>query len=695
MNRIAQELMIFSKAMLSIHDTSDLLKFLNDDECSFLQVERINLVLNRDLSDKSVLYYVHENQVLHEVVRPQNAALYEHGYDDGLYALDGKNFAYYYPQCTEHPAYRNMHHYCRIPLNSVNHQIGAIEFINPQLDEIAEGDKQFRLMNSMLASFVAHVIEHELASNRNQQLSYELDSYHILVDVTNAVISRNSKETLLQSLLRCLNQHFSMCHLALIEYYHGHYIQYSTTLADPGKQYQCHFFSDDSIFHQAVTADDPIYLDRRILRSLSYHQNSLHCPEDVTQAIILPMTFRQSKVGFIVYMLHEAQQKQSPDIILLQQIAARVAMAMHSLSIYEAHTKALPKSEYITIEDQDDKHLIFDDIVSRSEAMNRVLDQVAMVADCDSTVLIQGETGTGKELIARAIHKMSRRSQKRMVKMNCAAVPEGLFESELFGHERGAFTGAVHQRVGRFEQAHQGTLFLDEIGDMPLALQPKLLRVLQESEIERVGKNTLIPVDVRIVVATNADLLSMVEEKTFRNDLYYRLNIFPIEIPSLRQRPEDIPLLVKHFTRLISKQMGKTITAITHETMRVLAEFSWPGNVRQLRNFIERSVILTRGDVLNVPLDELALPGVKSPKDGETVAMTKSFALDEPHREDSVIDRDTIIRALRESNGIVAGNRGAAKKLGLKRTTLLSRMQKMGISSKDYLAESLSEMPGN
>ncbi|ASA55439.1 sigma 54-interacting transcriptional regulator [Vibrio gazogenes] len=690
MNRIAQELMNFSKAMLSIHDMSDLLKFLNDEECSFLQVERMNIILHRDVSDELLLYYVDsDQQVQHETFHPQEIGLYHQSYDDGVYELDRDGFAYYYPHFADHPAYRDIDHYCKMPLNTVSQQLGVIEFINPKLSHMADGEKQFRMVSSILVSFIAHVVEHELASNVAQQLSHERDNYHILVDVTNAVISQNSKETLLNSLLRCLKQHFAMHHLALIEPYQGHYIQYTSDLIQGDIHHHCHFFSDDSAFHNTKDPYSPVFIQGDDLRPLFFQKNAIEFAEDIEQLIVIPMVFRTNRVGYIAYMLHKNDQNVALDLDLLQQIAARVAMAMHSLSVHETHTKVLPKSEYISIESKDEKQRIFDDIISQSEAMNRVLDQVAMVADCDSTVLILGETGTGKELVARAIHKMSRRSQKRMVKMNCAAVPEGLFESELFGHERGAFTGAVHQRVGRFEQAHQGTLFLDEIGDMPLALQPKLLRVLQENEIERVGKNQLIQVDVRIVVATNADLLSMVQEKTFRNDLYYRLNIFPIEIPPLRQRPEDIPLLVKHFTRVIAKQMGKHITAITNETMRALTAFAWPGNVRQLRNFIERSVILTRGDVLNVPLDELVKLGLEVPK---AELQQQEHATDaQREKTDTIeINRDTVIQALKESNGIVAGARGAAAKLGLKRTTLLSRMQRMGISSKDYLPETES-----
>jgi len=682
MNETAKELMIFSKAMLSIKDTSDLLKFLNSEDCAFLQVERINIILKSVHSTESVLYYIDDNGLVqNDIFYDQESEISASAHEDGIYNLDGIGFYYSHAHLIEHSAYNNIQHYCRVPLKTVNQPLGVIEFINPQVDELEDGEKQFRLQNSMIVSFVTHVLDHELASSQTRQLSSERDNYHILVDVTNAVISQSNKEQLLNSLLQCLHQHLSVDDLALIEINQGHYIQDISRLYDGNVYHKSHLFTDNTAILPAVNDNQTVFLDHKQLNVLAMEDDVFQFADDIRQVIVVPLIFRNLKVGYIAYMLRDDTPSTSIDVDTLQQIAARVALAMHSVSMHEAHTKFIPKSDYVPIEDNYERHLIFDDIISQSESMNQVLDQVAMVADCDSTVMILGETGTGKELIARAVHKMSRRSKNRMVKMNCAAVPEGLFESELFGHERGAFTGAVSSRVGRFELANKGTLFLDEIGDMPLELQPKLLRALQENEIERVGKNQLISIDVRIVVATNADLLDMVQEKTFRSDLYYRLNIFPIEIPPLRKRPEDIPLLVKHFTREISHKMGKNIQAVSYSTMQALSAFSWPGNVRQLRNFIERSVILTRGDVLNVPIEQLIHLGLKTTEveqGKENVGLSTA---------DDIIDRVRIIKTLRECNGIVAGVRGAAHKLGLKRTTLLSRMQKMGISSKDYLPD--------
>lgn len=318
----------------------------------------------------------------------------------------------------------------------------------------------------------------------------------------------------------------------------------------------------------------------------------------------------------------------------------------------------------------------FGDIVGRSPSMSAVLKQVEIVAKNDCSVLILGETGTGKELIARAIHNLSDWRAQRMVKMNCAAMPTGLMESDLFGHEKGAFTGATAQRMGRFELADQGTLFLDEVGEIPLELQPKLLRILQEQEFERVGGNKLISVNVRVIAATNRNLQQMVNDKEFRSDLYYRLNVFPIVIPPRRERPdEDIPQRVKFLTSKIAKRMKRTIDSIPAETLRLLSRMPWPGNVRELENVIERAVLLTRGTVLDMQLPELNHPlpisvSIASP------AILQSLSLPSVSETDK---RERIIAILKETNGVVAGPRGAAIRLGLKRTTLLSRMKKMGI----------------
>jgi len=314
----------------------------------------------------------------------------------------------------------------------------------------------------------------------------------------------------------------------------------------------------------------------------------------------------------------------------------------------------------------------FERIIGNSAALESVLDQVEQVAPTDSTVLIEGETGTGKELIAHAIHNASQRCGRAFIKLNCAAIPLDLLESELFGHEKGAFTGAIAQKIGRFEMADRGTLFLDEVGDIPPALQPKLLRVLQEQEFERLGSGRTHKVDVRLVAATNRDLVKMVARGQFRSDLYYRLNVFPILLPALRERREDIPVLVTHFVKMFSRRMGKQVDSIAPETMAAFQWYSWPGNIRELQNLVERSVILSRDGVLPNPLHkkqtELITPSLHRAR-----TFHSSMTL-----EDS--DRALIVEMLEQVGWVVGGPRGAAAKLGLKRTTLLAKMRRLGIS---------------
>ncbi len=312
----------------------------------------------------------------------------------------------------------------------------------------------------------------------------------------------------------------------------------------------------------------------------------------------------------------------------------------------------------------------FEDIIGESPSLRKVLKQAETVAATDVTVLILGETGTGKDLVARAIHQLSPRRGRTLVKLNCAAIPTGLLESELFGHEKGAFTGAISQKIGRLELAHQGTLFLDEIGDLPPELQPKILRALQEKEFERLGGTRTIPVDIRLVAATNRNLEKMVADREFRSDLYYRLRVFPVTIPALRERREDIPLLVRYFVTKHARRLDRQIESVPADVMRALTKWDWPGNIRELENFIERAVILTKGPALRVPLAELDLPPEAPSNDDATLETS---------------EREHILRVLRETKGVIAGAHGAAARLGLKRTTLNSKLKKLGIERSDYI----------
>jgi formate hydrogenlyase transcriptional activator len=387
----------------------------------------------------------------------------------------------------------------------------------------------------------------------------------------------------------------------------------------------------------------------------------------------LPLRHAGEILGILNLATRKDLDSAKQDLGFLQQLANLIAVALNNALLYGqlSESREKLKHEKKTIEDQIRSEFNELEIIGSSAGLRNVLGQVETVAPTDSTVLVLGETGTGKELIARAIHNLSGRRDQAFIKVDCAAIPGALMESELFGHEKGAFTGAIAQKIGRFEIADKGTLFLDEIGDVPLELQPKLLRVLQDQTFERVGGNRTRHLDVRIVAATNRDLARMVEKGEFRDDLYYRLKVFPILIPPLRERAEDIPLLVKHYVDKYARRMKKRVTGIPPDAMDVFSRYPWPGNVRELQNFIERAVILTSGNVLQAPLAELK-QAIRE-MHGRGGKSTGSLTMEE-------IERESILQALRESKWVVGGPHGAAARLGMKRTTLASRMEKLGVS---------------
>jgi formate hydrogenlyase transcriptional activator len=393
--------------------------------------------------------------------------------------------------------------------------------------------------------------------------------------------------------------------------------------------------------------------------------------EALESGCALPLISRGRTVGVLTLASRVENSFSPEDVDFLVRAAGQVAIAIENGLAYReiAELKDKLAQEKLYLEDEIRGEIDFEGIVGQSSALRHVLNLVETVAPSDSTVLLLGETGTGKELIARAIHERSRRKERTLVKLNCAAIPTGLLESELFGHERGAFTGAISQKAGRLELADQGTLFLDEVGDIPIEIQPKLLRALQEREFERLGSSRTQKVDVRLVAATNRDLEQMMENREFRSDLYYRLNVFPIRIPPLRERPEDIPLLVRYFAQKYSRRMQKQIESIPAAAMRKLSTWHWPGNIRELENFIERSVILSPGTALQAPIAELGNNGRIAP-----VASA---------RESN--ERDEIVRVLKVTSGRVAGPNGAAARMDIKRTTLISRMKKLGIDPRQVL----------
>jgi len=402
-------------------------------------------------------------------------------------------------------------------------------------------------------------------------------------------------------------------------------------------------------------------------------------PWELETACVLPLLSRNRPLGVLVLGKRGKDVYRKEDVDFLAQVANQIAIAVDNALSYRQVSELTDKlaQEKLYLEDEIRADAYFEEIVGKSAELRRVLKLVETVAPTDSTVLIHGETGTGKELIARAIHNLSPRRSRTFVKLNCAAIPTGLLESELFGHEKGAFTGAVVQRIGRLELANNGTLFLDEVGDIPLELQPKLLRVLQEREFERLGSTRTLSTNVRLIAATNRDLAAMVQDQQFRPDLFFRLNVFPVRVPALRERREDIPLLVRHFAGEFSRRMNKAIETISSETMDALCQYHWAGNIRELQNVIERAVILSPGPALVVPLAAMQLNLTPTP--AGTDASARSTRRRPVRSILADVDRDQIIQALKEADGRVGGPNGAASRLGLKRTTFITRMNKLGI----------------
>jgi formate hydrogenlyase transcriptional activator len=428
---------------------------------------------------------------------------------------------------------------------------------------------------------------------------------------------------------------------------------------------------DGSIAGTAFRSRQPLILNHAAMEEFNSPTSRLFLAEGVRSTICVPLITHDRVLGTLTLASLRDAAFQQGDVDLLVQVAGQVAIALENALAFQqiAELKNQLAQEKLYLEDEIRSEMHFDEIVGDSPLLRAVLKQVETVAPTDSTVLIQGENGTGKELIARAIHNLSHRREHTFVKVNCAAIPIGLLESELFGHERGAFTGAIAQKSGRFELAHRGTLFLDEVGDIPIELQPKLLHVLQEKAFERLGSTRTIHVDVRVVAATNRDLAEMVAERTFRSDLYYRLRVFPLVVPPLRERQDDIPTLVRYFAQKYARRMNRTVETIPSETLDSLVRYSWPGNIRELENLIERAVIVSPGPVLRVPLSELKLPA--EPVAGDILTLEAA-------------ERQHILKALDATNWVLGGPQGAAAKLAMKRTTLQSRMQKLGITRNQF-----------
>ena len=585
-----------------------------------------------------------------------------------------------YPQLAALELYPEFSDYCLVPLRIATGVLGGCEFTRRHRVPFSEEDQHGLYELSWLTAIAIEQIQlRENALLQQSMLRHERDDFRILVDITNAVLSKLELEELTGEIAKTIHHFFHINAISIVlcdaekgceqaNVYSTHYPQMHIA-----EREQSQLILEGSLEQQVMNNGKMLLTNVRSAEGPAEKGSSFfnRLWRDQTKTLcLLPLCFGQKTLGVLELARCQPDNFNTANLRVLQQIAARIAIAVDNALAYQEIKSLKEKLQhenlYLT-EQINSNNPNFNDIVGRSSSMSTVLKQVEIVAKSDCTVLILGETGTGKELIARAIHDLGDRRNQRMVKMNCAAMPAGLMESDLFGHEKGAFTGATTQRMGRFELADKSTLFLDEVGEIPLELQPKLLRILQEQEFERVGGSKLISVDARIIAATNRDLSQMVADKEFRSDLYYRLNVFPIIIPPLRERPEDIPQLVKFLTYKIAKRMKRTIDSIPSETLRLLSRMPWPGNVRELENVIERAILLTRGTALDLQLPEI--------KYSMNIVPTAPAPMQNDESE-----REHIIQVLKETNGVVAGPRGAAQRLGLKRTTLLSRMKKLGIT---------------
>jgi formate hydrogenlyase transcriptional activator len=575
-----------------------------------------------------------------------------------------------YPEVVRILRAEGIHSYCVLPLTSPLRRLGGLSFGSRDEDAFSPADVEFlQELTGQIALAVDNTLHHEAAQHAREELAAERDHLSLLLEVNNALVTNRETRSLFGAISGCLRRVISHDYLSLAVYDPARGALDMWALEFAGKGLITEHMTvplEGSPAGTTFTAGRPLRFARADLERLSADVTRMVLAEGIQSMCCVPMAVRDRRLGTLNVGRLGGEAFTVEEADLLAAVATQVAFSVENALAFQeiAALKDRLAAEKIYLEDEIRTEYNFEEIIGDSPALKRVLHQVETVAPTDSAVLVVGETGTGKELIARAVHDLSRRRERTLVRINCAAIPTGLLESELFGHEKGAFTGAIAQKIGRFELADGGTIFLDEVGDIPLELQPKLLRVLQEHEFERLGSTRTKRVDVRVVAATNRDLGEMVAAGTFRSDLYYRLNVFPIAIPPLRERPEDIPPLVRYFVQKFARRMNKRIDTIPEDGMAALCRYAWPGNVRELENAIERAVILTSGPVLRVPVSEFRRSAVPPSGDGTLEAT----------------EREAILRTLRETRWVLGGPHGAATRLGLKRTTLQSRMRKLGIS---------------
>jgi formate hydrogenlyase transcriptional activator len=580
-----------------------------------------------------------------------------------------------------------------LPLTTAQRRLGAMGFGRLVPQRITDTELQFmERVASQVAVAVDNALNFATSQAYQSQLARQRDRLQVLLEINNLLINSRELPELFRGIVNTLERviHHDYTSLALLDSQTG--LLKIHALDFPGKQ---NIFKpetlvprDTSPAGRAIATSQPLIargseLDRydtEIIRTLRV--------EGLQAVCCIPLIHHGHTFGTLNLASGRLDSFTPEDVELLQPVAAQIAIAVENALAFkeiEALKNKLAE-EKLYLEEEIRSEFNFEEIIGESPALKRALAQVELAAPAGTTVLLLGETGTGKELFARAIHNLSPRRDRTFVKVNCAAIPSGLLESELFGHERGAFTGAISQKIGRFELADRGTLFLDEVGDLPLELQPKLLRVLQEQEFERLGSNRTQRVDVRVVAATNQDLSKRVAERAFRSDLFYRLNVFPIQIPALRERAEDLPLLVRYFVQRFSRQLNKDVEYIPADAMDALTQYSWPGNVRELENLVERAVLLSPGKELRIPFAELKSAALATATGADPSSPFTSFtSLTSSASSTSSIstleeaERQHILRALKQTQWRIAGPKGAAVLLDMKRTTLQARMRKLGI----------------
>jgi formate hydrogenlyase transcriptional activator len=567
---------------------------------------------------------------------------------------------------------------CSLPLTTAHQRLGTLNVWSEEVGAYDDLDLEFaQLVATQIAVAVDNAIHFQEAQTYQQQLARERDMLRVMLDVNNAVASHLDLKEMLEAATKSLQRVMQFACLSVFLYDPERHSLRLNLLDFPAGRglinEDCEILLNEnptaSPAGLAFTTREPVMMPSIDIERFPSCMSRLLISEGIKSGCSIPLISHGQALGVLNVGSAKPGAFTDSDAQLLSQVGNQVAIAIENALAYREidALKNKLEDEKLYLEEEISNQFNFREIIGHSPSLKRALQDVQTVAPTDSNVLIFGETGTGKELIARAIHNLSARKDHTLVKVNCAAIPTGLLESEMFGHEKGAFTGAIEQRKGRFELANRGTLFLDEVEDIPLDLQPKLLRVLQEQEFERLGSSRTITVDVRVVAATNTDLSQLVAEKKFRSDLYYRLNVFPITLPPLRERTEDIPLLVHFFAQKYAQRMKKPIERIPTETVAALTRYSWPGNIRELQNLIERAVILSRGAVLEVPLGELKQNGKNSTEHNGGNAL-------------EAVEREHILRVLRETNWVIGGTSGAAAKLGLPRTTLNNKMQKLGIT---------------